>query len=94
MSLVGNVTQQSHDVQDYDIDFSEWFPEGDIITTASIFVIPEMPIPAAYAIKHPRVKIWVYAGGITGTVYKVTMRATTLAGRTKEIDLNIRIKDI
>ncbi len=96
MSVVGSVKQQPNDVQDYDIDFSEWFPSDDVITSAAISVGPVMPTPPSYAISPDgkSVKVWVFAGGESGVKYQVTVRAATNDGRVKEVELRVSIKEI
>ena len=93
MSQVGTVTQQPADVQDYDIEFAEWFPPGDVIVGCFIDVQPAMPLPPSYAIQGQRVKVWVYAGATDGK-YKITVRPTTNDGRVKEVELMVRIKEV
>lgn len=94
MSLVGTAKQQPNDVQDYDIDFSEWFPADDTITGAVVTVAPAMPLPPSYAISGKRVKVWVYEGGTSGTTYQITVRASTNDGRVKEVELRVKIKEV
>lgn len=94
MSIFGPVTQQPADVQDYDIEFAEWFPPGDEITGCFISVAPSMPLPPSYAIQGQRVKVWIYAGGTAGIKYQVTVRPTTNDGRVKEVELMVRIKEL
>lgn len=96
MAVVGTVKQQPNDVQDYDIDFSEWFPADDTITGVFISVSPEMPTPPSYAISPDgkRIKVWVYAGGASGVTYQITVRATTSDGRVKEVELRVKIKEV
>jgi len=96
MSLIGTAKQQPNDVQDYDIDFSEWFPVDDFITSAEVDVSPSMPTPPSYAISPDgkRVKVWVYNGGTSGVTYQVTVRATTNDGRVKEVELRVKIKEV
>ncbi len=94
MSVLGTVTQQPADVQDYDIEFSEWFPPGDEIVECLIAVQPPMPLPPSYAFQGQRVKVWVYAGGSSGIKYQVTVRPTTGDGRVKEVELMVRIKEV
>lgn len=96
MSLVGTVRQQPNDVQDYDIDFSEWFPVDDTITAASVTVSPAMPIMPSYAISPDgrTVKVWIYEGGTSGVTYQVTLLATTSDGRAKEVELRVRIREV
>lgn len=96
MAVVGTVKQQPNDVQDYDIDFSEWFPADDVITGAFVDVVPAMPMPPSYAISPDgkRVKVWIYAGGTSGATYQVTVRAATNDGRVKEVELKVKIKEV
>lgn len=96
MSVVGTVRQQPADVQDYDIDFSEWFPVDDQIVSAGISVTPPMPLPPSYAISPSGqvIKVWVYEGGTSGTTYQVSLKATTNDGRVKEVELRVRIKEV
>lgn len=99
MSLVGSVKQQPNDVQDYDIDFSSWFPEGDVITTVALRVTPALPaLPSApsYAVSPDlrKVKVWFYSGGQSGKRYQLDVLATTDGGRAKEVELRVSIKEI
>lgn len=96
MSVVGTVRQQPSDVQDYDIDFSEWFPVDDTIVSAEISVSPSMPLPPSYAISPSGqvVKVWIYEGGESGVTYQVSLKASTNDGRVKEVELRVRIKEI
>jgi hypothetical protein len=88
---LGTVTIQPYDIQDYDIDFSEWFPFDDTVVSASIFVATP-GLSVARAIEHPRVKVWV-RNGEPGTRHKITVVAYTNDGRAKEVELKVRVKD-
>ena len=104
MSIVAKVKQQPNDVQDYDIDFDEWFPDGDYITWASCTSVPVMPILNTVAIDPTKriVKVWVYAGGTSGTDYKLTIRATTTDTgvmtspplRVKEVEMIVKVREV
>lgn len=96
MAIVGTVRKQPSDVQDYDIDFSEWFPSDDLIVDGFVTAVPAMGIPPSFAISPDGrvVKVWVYAGGIDGQTYQITVRATTSDGRVKEVELRVRVKEI
>ncbi len=85
--------QQPADVQDYDIEFAEWFPPGDEIAAVALKVTPAMPMPPSYAITSQRVKVWVYAGGTSGIKYQISIAATTNDGRVKEVELVVPIKE-
>lgn len=103
MTVVAKVRQQPNDVQDYDISFDEWFPVGDGIRTVVLSCSPVPPVPPSYAIDSTKrvVKVWFYAGGASGTDYKVTVRATTTDGglpgpdlRTKEAELVVKVREV
>ncbi len=102
MAYLAVIDQQPNDRRDYDIDFSEWFPEGDIVNDAVLSVTPA-GLDVAGAIEHPRVKVWI-SGGTSMVTYKVTVlgKASNLVGSTpypsnanryKEVELKVRIKD-
>jgi hypothetical protein len=91
MAALATINQQPNDKRDYDINFSEWFPEGDYITEASVSVLP-LGLTVGYAMQAPIVKVWVQ-GGVSGVTYKITVLASTNDGRSKEVELKAKIKD-
>lgn len=91
MAVLATVVQQPGDIRDYDIDFGEWFPVGDVVIGAAIAVSP-LGLTAGYALQAPRVKVWI-RGGVVGQTYKVTVIANTSDGRAKEAELKVKIKD-
>jgi hypothetical protein len=98
MSFLGFIRQQPNDARDYDISFDKWFPEGDTILEVSLRIfplLPELPYPPTYAVSPDKrtVKIWLYSGGITNTKYKIDILAITNAGRRKEVELRLGIKE-
>lgn len=90
---LATVTQQPGDVKDYDIDFDQWFPVGDVIASASVVSAPLMTEQPSVAIAPSgrRVKVWVYDGGIDGLTYTLTVKASTNDGRVKEVELLVKI---
>lgn len=92
---LATVTQQPGDVRDYDIDFDQWFPTGDLIVSASVSAAPVMVEAPSVAIAPAgrRVKAWVYDGGLDGLTYTLTVRATTNDGRVKEVELIVKIRE-
>ena len=88
------IKQQPMDARDYDLDFSEFFPADDTVTSALVQVSPAPAngLTVNYAVQHPRVKVWVQ-GGANGDVHKITVVAYTNDGRAKEVELKLRIKD-
>lgn len=97
--ILATITQQPNDRIDYDVDFSEWFPVGDIVNDAMVTVSP-VGLSVNSSVTHPRVKVWV-TGGTTGSTYKITVlgkASVTLtepgnANRYKEVELKVKIKD-
>lgn len=99
--------KQPSDVLDYDVDLSEWFediPGDDIqsvtVVTTGTGIAPELvlgpdALPEFQLIDSPSVRFKVWIGsGVTGQSYKVTAKVVTGAGREKEIDFKIKVKDI
>lgn len=93
MTIIARVTQQPADTQDYDIDYSDWFPAGDEITAVALTANPPMPMPPSYAIQGQRVKVWIYEGGEHGVKYQISICAETNDGRRKEVELFVTIKE-
>lgn len=91
MTIVATVAQQPNDIKDHDIDFSEYFPAGDVVNAVELLVAPA-GLVVGYALQHPRIKVWV-RGGVSGTKYKVTILARTNDGRAKEVEMIVKIKD-
>lgn len=91
MAVLALITQQPGDILDYDIDFSEWFPVGDVVIGATVLALP-VGLTVGYALQAPRVKVWI-RGGVVGQTYKVTITASTSDGRAKETELKVKIKD-
>ena len=92
MAVLGTFTKQPAEVQDYDIDFSEWlaaFPD----TAVSHAVTADAGITlGATTLAAGVVKVWL-SGGLTGTSYKITTAITTAGGRTKEDEIKIKVKE-
>ena len=95
MPALATIHQQPSDREDYDIDFSEWFPADDPIVSAVVShrpISPSNDLYVTYAISDPLVKVWISAG--TDRVnYTVTVSAQTAGSRSKEVELKVKIKD-
>lgn len=97
MPVIATIHQQPSDREDYDIDFSEWFPSDDLIVSASVSHTPDSTpsdLYVTYAINAPLslVKVWI-SGGTSKVNYVVTVSAQTAGGRSKEVELKVKIKD-
>ena len=108
MASLGLQRKQPSEVMDYDIDFSEYLPEGDELASAGNPPTPTgcdafvssatetsstLVIDNVYVIDSGKtLKVWV-SGGTNGVTYKVTLRATTAGGRVKEVEFKVKVKD-
>lgn len=93
MPILETFQKQPADVQDYDIDFSEYL-SALTDTAASAVVEAEPGITVVnHLIIGTRVKVWL-SGGTSGVRYKVTVRLTTTGGRTKEVEIRLVVREV
>jgi hypothetical protein len=85
--------KQPGDTLDYDIDASEWLTQGDNLTGSVVTVDDQSLTIGNTVLSDDRLKIWL-SGGIDLTNYKITAKLNTEDGRTKEIDFQIRVKEL
>ena len=92
MPILETFTKQPSDVQDYDIDFSEYL---DALTDTAALAVVEAE-PGITVVNHlilaKVVKVWL-SGGTSGGRYKVTIRLTTTGGRTKEVEIRVLVRE-
>ena len=79
MTTIATIHTQPRDIKDTDIWFNEYFPPGDLLIEASVFVEPAGLI-VGYAKQGMCVKVWT-RGGVSGTKYKVTVLGSSSDGR-------------
>lgn len=92
MAVLGVFTKQPIDVQDYDVDYSQYLDGiSDTILNAIVEADTGLTIDA-HQIVDKRVKVWV-AGGVSGTSYKVTVTVNTVGGRTKQAEIKVKVKE-
>lgn len=93
--ILGATRKQPNDLLDYSVDFSQWFPRGDLITNVETHLNPEGDLKIiSYSISSGQtVHVWC-KGGETATTYKLTILAATAGGRIKEADFRLRIREI
>lgn len=96
-------TKQPTEILPYDIDFELWLAGitgGDEIESATCSVVSAssgstaaLTIDSVLLIADTaRVKVWV-SGGTNGVTYKLTLIMLTSAGRRKEVDFRVKIKE-
>lgn len=91
--MLGTKVKSPADVLDYDINYEDWLPPTDTITTVVTDVQPagELVVDSVQ-ISSPVVKVWV-SGGVAGQTYEVNVTASTNGGRVKEECFKIRVRD-
>jgi hypothetical protein len=101
--IIGKFNKQPAETLDYDIDFSEFLADGDTLVTTGN---PPVPSPLSVTIDNAGmtlgptvvigggkiIKQWL-SGGTDGVRYKITVTATSNAGRVKQIEFVVRVKD-
>jgi hypothetical protein len=95
MSILARFQKQPAEIQDYDIDFSEWLsdladtapgPNGSVVTV-------EAGLTILYStLTNGVVKVWT-SGGTDGTTYKITATLTTTGSRVKQAEIKIKVKE-
>ena len=98
MAIIGKVFKQPVEVQDYDIDFTEWLASvvdvapGPATNNNLTVFAPTGITLISYTLTNGIVKLWV-SGGIDGVFYKLVVTLTSVGGRIKQVELQIKIKD-
>ncbi len=103
---IGTVKKQPSEVIDFDIDYSEYFDGvgGDTISTVTAVIasgndgglddlmLGPGGLPETALVGSDRGKVWMGAGA-DGTTYKVTITMTSTAGRVREHDVRVIVRE-
>ena len=95
MTILAKFEKQPADVQDFDIDFTEWLAGmGDTAPGPTGAVVDSDPgiTILAFNLEDGVVKVWT-TGGIDGTTYKITATVTTQGSRVKQAEIKIKVKE-
>ncbi len=100
--ILGRFIKQPAETLDYDIDFSEFLADGDTLVTVGDPPVPSpldvtvnptgLSLGPTVVIDGKRVKQWL-SGGTNGVAYKITLTMTSNAGRIKQVEFVVRVKD-
>lgn len=100
--ILGRFYKQPAENLDYDIDFSEFLSDGDSIVASgnppipsplSVAVTPAgLTLGPTFVLDGKSVKQWL-SGGTNGIKYKITLTVTSNAGRVKQVEFVVRVKD-
>lgn len=102
--ILGTFEKQPADVLDYDIDFSAILDGGDALASTGSPPVPQplsvtvspsgLTIGPTFVVEDGKaVKQWV-SGGNNRQRYKVTLTVTSNAGRVKQVEFVVSVKDI
>ena len=96
MSILARFEKQPADVQDFDIDFTEWLVGMGNDTApgpGGVAVVADAGITMVAAVLNDGVvKVWT-AGGTDGTTYKITATVTTHGNRVKQAEIKVKVKE-
>lgn len=100
--ILGRFIKQPAETLDYDIDFTEFLADGDSLSTQGDPPLPDpldvvvspsgLTLGPTIVIGGLKVKQWL-SGGTNGVRYKVTMTMTSNAGRIKQVEFFVTVKD-
>lgn len=92
-NVLGRFVKQPADVLDYDFDYSDWLADrADTISAFTVTADPGITIGTTVQISGV-VKVFL-SGGDNGGAYKVTVTAVTVGGRTKQAEIQVKVKEV
>lgn len=92
MAIIASYKQQPADNLDYAFDYTDFLQSGDHLLSATTSVSPSGLTVTPAVVAGTQVKFWV-TGGVSGTKYKITITTTTSAGRVKQDEAYVTIKE-
>jgi hypothetical protein len=101
--ILGTFYKQPAESLDYDIDFSQFLTDGDTLLSTGNPPVPSpldvvvspsgLTLGPTFVIESGKtIKQWL-SGGTNGGKYKITLTATSNAGRVKQVEFVVRVKD-
>lgn len=102
--ILGTFYKQPAEALDYDVDFTEFLSDGDTLVSVGNPPVPS-PLdvvvspsgltlgPTVVTNNGKTIKQWL-SGGTNGARYKITLTATSNAGRVKQVEFVVRVKDV
>lgn len=91
MSKPARYKKKPVEVQDFDLDFSDYLEYHNDAPQSVAVVVQDGITVDSYSMNGPVFKAFV-SGGMSGRTYKVSAILTTLGGRVKQGDMFIRVK--
>ena len=95
MAVIGTINKQPREIVDFDISYSKLMQgRTDQIVSATVEISPEGELEyLAPVINNPFVKVTL-SGGVTNSVYTVTVLASTTAGLRYEDEVYVNVEEI
>ena len=94
MALLSAFTKQPREILDFDIDYTTVLAgRSDTISSKVVEVDPIGLTIVSSTLNSNKVKV-IVSLGITGSVYKVTVLATTTAGLVYEDEVNVLVEEV
>lgn len=103
MALLDRFNKQPAEIKKYQIDYSEWLPTGETVT--SVVTAVTLLNPAADDVGEPTLTIgttqivggnvyeYYVSSGTDGKRYKVTFQASTSDSQTVESEIEFKVSD-
>lgn len=92
MSVLARFTKQPVEVQDYDIDFTDYLTALSDTAVSHVISVETGLTLMASNLTSGIVKVFV-SGGVDGSQYKVSATITTAGGRVKQGDIIIKVRE-
>jgi len=77
---------------DYDFDFERWLPDGDSVDSAVAEIAGTTAVIDQIDTSSTAIKVWV-SGGTHQDNGTITVRATTVQGRIKEVCARLKVRN-
>lgn len=86
-------TKQPVEVQDYHFDFREYLRGVNDVATAHTVEATDGVTVVSSSLERGVVRAFV-SGGVSGKTYKLSATVTTQGGRVKQLDIQLKVKEI
>lgn len=93
MPVLATFEKQPAEIQDYDIDFSEYLGDAEDTGASHTVTVPAGITKVSSTLVDGVVKVWL-SGGTNGAKYRITATLTTTGGRVKEAEIDIKVKEV
>lgn len=93
MAYHAKYTKQPIEVQDYPFDFREYLQAANDTADSYAVTAAEGVTVESSSIDRGVVRAFI-SGGVSGKAYKLSATVTTKGGRVKQLDIQLKVKEI